>query len=38
MYIMADEFRDAVQLPSDERGYLSIIMSRDSKEGSLGHN
>jgi hypothetical protein len=23
---------------SDERGNLSIIISMDSKEGSLGHN
>jgi len=43
MYIMADGFKDALQLlrlyvASDERGNLSIIMSRDSKEGSLDHN
>jgi hypothetical protein len=42
MYIMGDEFKDALQLlrlyvTSDERGNLSIIMSWDSKEGSLGH-
>lgn len=43
MYIMADGFKDALQLlrlyvASDERGNLSTIMGWDSKEGSLGHN
>lgn len=43
MYATTDGFKDAVQLlrlyvASDERRNLSIIMSRDSKEGSLDHN
>jgi hypothetical protein len=43
MYIMADGFKEALQLltlyvASDERGNLSIIMNRVSKEGSPGHN